>query len=70
MARAHLSPLIKAQVKGKELFSNLTSISQVEKLTAAGTNVITSTRRPITSSSPIVIPRKPPRSNVNIRQSP
>lgn len=70
MARAHLSPLIKAQVKGRTFFSNLISISQVEKLTAAGGNVITTTRRTIISSSPIIIPRKPPRSNVNIRYSP
>ncbi len=74
MAHANLSPLIKAQVKKKNLLLTfvfcslklLILISQIEKLTTAGGG-ITPGRRPISSSSPIIIPKKPPRSNVSIK---
>ncbi|CAM4965660.1 unnamed protein product [Rotaria socialis] len=53
MARAHISPLIKAQL---------------EKLNSSGID-ISSGHRSIYSSSPIIIPKKPPRSNASSSQS-
>ncbi|CAM4781951.1 unnamed protein product [Rotaria magnacalcarata] len=53
MARAHISPLIKAQL---------------EKLNSTGID-ISSGHRSIYSSSPIIIPKKPPRSNASSSQS-
>ncbi|CAF3907104.1 unnamed protein product [Rotaria sordida] len=42
--------------------------NQVEKLTATS-NIINAGRRPIPSSSPIIIPKKPPRSNASSQSS-
>ncbi|CAF2188070.1 unnamed protein product [Rotaria magnacalcarata] len=50
------------------LINSNDATSQVEKLVASG-NVISAGRRSLPSSSPIVIPKKPPRSNASSQSS-